>query len=259
MGNALRANHSGDNGGDKLADGNMTEQSSESARTADQGVGRESEIYSRRFSPEQEWLRGRTWEILCHEFFQPMIPQDTFLVDLGAGDGLFVKNIKAKRRVAVDLSPHVEELKSSGIETLVAPATDFAAKLGGKADLIFMSNFLEHLPAKRLVLEVLDECRRALGPGGRVMILQPNIRYAGVQYWDYIDHHIALTEHSLVEALEVSGFKIERLIPRFLPYTAKSRTGSFAGIGNGMLISLYLKFPILWRFLGHQTFVIARV
>lgn len=57
------------------------------------------------------------------------------------------------------------------------------------------------------------------------MILQPNIRYVGPAYWDYIDYHIALTEHSLVEALEVTGYRIERLIPRFLPYTAKSNLG----------------------------------
>jgi SAM-dependent methyltransferase len=225
---------------------------------ANQGVGKETEIYTRRFSESQERLRSETWEVLCREFFQPLIKSDSTIVDLGAGDGLFVRNIQAKRRVAVDLSPHVEELKKVGIETLVAPATEFATKLGGKADVIFMSNFLEHLPAKRLVLDVLDECKKALAPGGRVMILQPNIRYVGADYWDYIDHHIALTEHSLVEALEVSGFQIEKLIPRFLPYTAKSKTGSIAELGGGALVSLYLKMPLLWRFFGQQTFVVAR-
>ena len=33
-----------------------------------------------------------------------------------------------------------------------------------------MSNFLEHLPDKRVLLEVLEECRQALRPGGTLMI-----------------------------------------------------------------------------------------
>ena len=80
-----------------------------------------------------------------------------------------------------------------------------------------MSNFLEHMPDKMVLLAVLEECKRALKPGGRVVILQPNIRYAGPQYWDYIDHHIALTEHSLKEALEICGFKIQKIVPQFCP------------------------------------------
>src|SRR5690606_15766959 len=116
-------------------------------------------------------------------------------------------------------------LAQKGVEVLQVPATEFADRLGEKADLIFMSNFLEHLPDKRVLLDVLDECRRALRPGGTILILQPNIRYVGPAYWDYIDHHIALTEHSLREALEVSGFEVVKIIPRFLPYTAKSALG----------------------------------
>jgi hypothetical protein len=121
-----------------------------------------------------------------------------------------------------------------------------------------LSNFLEHLPTKQAVFEVLTECRKVLSRGGRLMVLQPNIRYVGAAYWDYIDHHIALTEKSLAEALEVSGFTIEVLLPRFLPYTAKSRSGALASgrLGKG-LIALYLKFPILWRIFGSQTFVVA--
>ena len=54
-------------------------------------------------------------------------------------------------------------------------------------------------------------------------MLQPNIRLTGAAYWDFIDHKVALTERSLVEAAELCGFETERLIKRFLPYTTKSR------------------------------------
>lgn len=121
-----------------------------------------------------------------------------------------------------------------------------------------MSNFLEHLPDKRTLLSVLEECANALNPGGKVIILQPNIRYVGVKYWDYIDHHIALTEQSLIEALEVSGFTVRELIPNFFFYTAKSRVGKISNMfSTKFIVSSYLKVSLLWKIFGAQTFVLA--
>ena len=51
-----------------------------------------------------------------------------------------------------------------------------------------MSNYLEHLECSRSVIDQLAVVRRVLKPGGRVMILQPNIRLVGARYWDFIDH-----------------------------------------------------------------------
>lgn len=223
-----------------------------------EGSGKEEHIYTRRFTSSQDATRSATWKLLCTEFLQRYIhPYDT-VVDLGAGDGHFIRNISAGRRIAVDLSPHVLCLEKDGIEVIQAPGQTLATLLKGQVDVVFMSNFLEHMPNKKVVLDILDSCFACLRPGGRVMILQPNIRYVGAAYWDYIDHHVALTEHSLVEALEVCGFTIERLIPRFLPYTAKSRLGGVVSGGNrSWIIRLYLRLPLLWRLFGAQTFVVA--
>ncbi|MCU7374976.1 class I SAM-dependent methyltransferase [Paucibacter sp. O1-1] len=70
-------------------------------------------------------------------------------------------------------------------------------------DVVFMSNFLEHLPNKDLVLETFRETRRILCRGGKVIVLQPNIRYLPGEYWDFFDHHTPLTERSLVEGLQL--------------------------------------------------------
>ena len=223
-----------------------------------EGIGAENDIYTKRFSSTEEETRRRVWEILCEDFLSQYVSPNDTVVDIGAGDGHFIKNIKAKRRIAVDLSPHALELKKFGAEVLLAPATELSQHVSEKVDVIFMSNFLEHLPNKSVLLEVLSECKKILRPGGVVMILQPNIRYVGSAYWDYIDHHIALTEHSLVEALEVSGFSIVRMIPRFLPYTAKSGIGKLVGGGKyAELVRWYLRLPLLWRVFGQQTFVVA--
>ncbi len=224
-----------------------------------EGVGKEETIYRSRFTEREEGNREVTWKVLCRDFFQPYVSPNDCVVDIGAGDGLFLKNIRARRRIAVDLSPHVHDLSRVGIEVIERSATEFRPLLTEQPDVIFMSNFLEHLPAKKLVLDVFAECFSALKDGGVLMILQPNIRYVGVKYWDYIDHHIALTEESLREGLQVSGFEIIRLIPRFLPYTAKSLLGRFMTPDRCEdLVTLYLKNPLAWRFLGAQTFVLAR-
>jgi len=214
--------------------------------------GKEPTIYGHRFTPLQQARREQVWQTLCRDFFQALVPLDSTLVDVGAGDGHFVRNIHAARRIAVDVSPHVLPLAQEGIEVIQASATAFASSIGGQADIVFMSNFLEHLPHKNLVLEVLEESARALRKGGRIIILQPNIRHLGAAYWDYIDHHIALTDQCLTEALDVTGFRVTRVVSRFLPYTIKSRAGSFS-----WLLPLYLRLPWAWRFFGKQSLIIA--
>ena len=72
-----------------------------------------------------------------------------------------------------------------------------------------MSNYLEHLPSGDAVIAQLEVARRLLKPGGRVLVLQPNIRLVGAAYWDFIDHKVALTEKSLVEAGELAGLETE--------------------------------------------------
>ncbi len=92
-----------------------------------------------------------------------------------------------------------------------------------------------------------------LRPGGRLIVLQPNIRYVGGAYWDFLDHKVALTDRSLAEAAGIAGFTVERMIARFLPYTTKSRLPQ-----HPALVRAYLALPIAWRLLGRQALMVAR-
>lgn len=225
---------------------------------SENGVGKENIIYTQRFSEKEQSLREATWRILCQDFFSKYVSTDSCVVDVGAGDSLLLKNIAAKRKIAVDLSDHVIELEKYDVEVHNCLLGEVKQELANTADVVFMSNFLEHLPSKKILLEVIEDAKALLKKDGKLLILQPNIRYVGSAYWDYIDHHIALTEHSLTEALEVSGYKVDELIPRFLPYTSKSKVGSFASYFDPeKLTKSYLKFPILWKIFGAQTFVVA--
>jgi hypothetical protein len=98
------------------------------------------------------------------------------------------------------------------------------------------------------VLQQLRVAHALLKPGGRVLILQPNIRLIGGSYWDFIDHQTALTDKSLAEAAVMAGFTTKQVIARFLPYTTKSRIPQ-----HPMLVRAYLAFPPAWLLLGKQT------
>ena len=78
---------------------------------------------------------------------------------------------------------------------------------------IFMSNYLEHLESGDAVIEQLRVAAQLLRPGGRLIVLQPNIRLVGPRYWDFIDHRVALTERSLLEAAELAHLRTVELDP----------------------------------------------
>lgn len=85
------------------------------------------------------------------------------------------------------------------------------------------------------------------------MILQPNIRYAYKEYWDFFDHHIPLSDKSLIEVLQIVGFRIEQVLPKFLPYTTKIKIPE-----KPFLVKVYLKIPSIWKIMGKQMFILGR-
>lgn len=216
-----------------------------------------SQLYALRFSADDHARREAAWRVLCSDFLSRYVPENGTVVDVGAGDGLFSRNIRAARRVAVDDSTRVEALKGSGIEVRVAPANDFADGLEGEAHCVFLSNLLEHLPSKASVVDVLRECRRALRPEGLLLVLQPNITYVGGAYWDYLDHLIPLTDKSVAEALGLAGFEVLEQRARFLPYTVTSFR-AIPPAWSGTLLRIYLRFPFLWSLFGAQSLLVAR-
>ena len=214
-------------------------------------------LYAHRFSAADQARREAVWPVLCTDFFQRYVRAESTVIDLGAGDGLFLRNIHAGRRIAVDTGERVRALADEGIEVRLRPADDFCEGLEGAADVVFVSNLLEHLPTKGAVIDVLRQCRRALRPSGRVIVVQPNVRYAGAAYWDYLDHQIALTDRSVVEALRVAGFEVVEQRARFLPYTATSFRGLSAA-WLAKLVRVYLCLPFLWRLFGAQSLLVGR-
>lgn len=209
-------------------------------------------LYQQRFPDAERQQKDLIWKVLCADFFQRYVRVTDTVVDIGAGYCEFINNIDAARKIAVDLNPDVRHFARPGIEVINAPCTSIDQLATASVDAVFMSNFLEHLADKAAVLATLRECCRILRPGGRVIVLQPNIRFLPGEYWDFFDHHTPLTDRSLVEGLLLSGLQPQVVHPRFLPYTTKSRLPKAA-----FLVRLYLRVPLLWRLFGKQALVVA--
>ncbi|GAB3809098.1 class I SAM-dependent methyltransferase [Micromonospora zhanjiangensis] len=210
-------------------------------------------LYAGRFSPAELATKRLLWDALCRGFFDRYVEADDTVLDLAAGSCEFVNACRARHKIAVDLNPDTAGFARDA-RVVLAPSDDMPEVGSNSVDTVFTSNFFEHLPDKKALLRTLAECRRVLRPGGRLLVLMPNLRYVGGRYWDYFDHHLPLTHLSLVEGLRLGGFEPHEVIPRFLPYTVK---GAPVRI-RPWQVRLYLRLRPAWRLFGGQMFVAAR-
>jgi SAM-dependent methyltransferase len=208
-------------------------------------------IYETRFRSQADY-RQAIWRVLIQDCFRRYVrPTDTVL-DLGCGYGEFINQIQCASRLAMDLNPDAPKRVAPGVKCLLQDCSAPWPLGEGTLDLVFTSNFFEHLPDKAALGHTLDEVHRCLKPGGRLVALGPNIKYVPGAYWDFWDHYLPLTEASLKEALENRKFAIEKCIARFLPYTMAS--GPLYPL---FFLRLYLRLPLAWRIFGKQFLVVA--
>ena len=216
-------------------------------------MSREQAIYTRRFA-EKEQYRSRVCSALVTRVFQSYVRADGSILDLGCGYGEFINNIRAAKRYAMDANPDAKVKLNPGVEFVEQNSAEPWPLAEGTLDAIFSSNFFEHLATKEALQCTLLQAHRALRDGGTLIAMGPNIRYIPGAYWDFIDHRIALSDRSMVEAMELAGFVRQRVVDRFLPYTM-SEGGRNAPL---FLVNLYLCLPLVWRFFGKQFLIVVK-
>lgn len=208
-------------------------------------------IYSQRFAANQAY-RQKVWQVLIGDFFQQFVPPTGSVLDLGCGYGEFINQITAGRKYGMDLNADTAKHLAAGITFFRQDCSQPWPLPENSVDVVFTSNFFEHLPDKATLGRTLEQAQRCLKPGGRLIALGPNIKYLPGQYWDFWDHYLPLTELSLSEGLRNRGFVIDRCEPRFLPYTMVGKQYPL------VFIRLFLKVPMAWRLFGKQFLMVAR-
>jgi SAM-dependent methyltransferase len=209
-------------------------------------------LYRTRFEKTGLEKRRAVWRTLVSAYFSKLVPKDSDVLELACGYGEFISTVVAKRKYAVDLNPDAAANLPQDITFNNRAATDLSFLTGESIDVVFTSNFLEHLATKEDCSRVFREVHRVLRPEGRFIVLGPNIRFAYREYWDYFDHRLPLSDRSLAEGLIAAGFRLERVIPKFLPFTMNNNRPTW-----GFLIRIYLAIPLAWRILGRQFLVVA--
>ena len=209
------------------------------------------DIYDARFGDRERRAKSLMWaEVVRH--LERHVAADRPVLDVACDAGYFIRHARGSERWATDIRDVGADLPAD-VRFVQADGLALRQKLPlGHFGTVFMSNYLEHLGSSSEVIEQLRVAHDLLATGGRLIVIQPNVRLTGAAYWDFIDHHVPLTERSLVEAGELAGLRTVQLVTRFLPYTTKSRLPQTSG-----LVRLYLAFPPAWRLLGKQTLYVA--
>lgn len=209
-------------------------------------------LYEYRFKDVDQGSRQAVWGEIAPHLYE-LLGRPRTVLDPAAGRCEFVNALPGVERWIVDTTDHTEgftrdpEIKVviSDIRDAPLPAEHFEG--------VLVSNFLEHLENQNAVADVLAHLRDAMAPGGRIAVLGPNFKYCSREYFDCADHELALSHVAVAEHLYAAGFEVDRVIPRYLPY-------SFRGILPPMpsLTRRYLRTPIAWRILGKQFLVVGR-
>ena len=208
-------------------------------------------IYANRFSGSEAY-RDQVWKILTKDFFSRWILPSHSVLDLGCGYGEFINNVRAAQKFGMDLNPTSKTRLAPYVTLFEQDCSARWPLPDNSLDIVFTSNFFEHLPTKASLQATLSEVLRCLKPGGRILALGPNVKYISGKYWDFFDHHIALTELSLGEVMRMTGLHVDEQIPRFLPYSMSQ--GSQPPLWT---LRAYLRFPKAWPLFGRQFLVIG--
>jgi len=122
-------------------------------------------IYSARFS-KLEARRYAVWKTLLATYFHRWIKPEAHVLDLGCGYGEFINQVRASKRYGMDLNPSTCQKLDQGVAFLQQDCSARWNLPDNTLDLVFTSNFFEHLPDKSSLNLTLAESFRCLKPGG---------------------------------------------------------------------------------------------
>ena len=197
--------------------------------------------------------RDKVWKEVARYIQNKYIPEDSRVLDLGAGYCDFINNIKAADRYAVDIFSRLDEFARNGVITHIGNCTDLSMFDDDSLDVVFASNLFEHLTHEEL-LQTISEIRRILRKRGRLILLQPNFKYCYRTYFDDYTHLQIFTHDGMYDLLEMAGLQIEKMHARFLPVNMKSTLKLNLPLLD-LVVRLYLHLP--YKPLAGQMLVVA--
>ena len=136
--------------------------------------GQLQQIYQSRFAAREEYRR-RVWRVLIERLFGRWIRSTDAVLDLGCGYGEFVNQVTAAKKYGMDMNPATRSLLAEDVQFLEQDCSQPWAVPGGSLDVVFSSNFFEHLPDKACLGRCLEQALAPRNPGGHLIAMGPNI------------------------------------------------------------------------------------
>ena len=163
------------------------------------------------------------------------------LVDVGCGNGAFVRACRAAGIDAVGVEPSrsaVTVAFGAGVDVLRAAGEELPVD-SGALDVVRLKEVLEHVERP---LDLATEMRRVLRPGGLLLAYVPTqwspLYPAVVNFWDDYTHVRPFSRTGLMRLLEDAGFariSVEGYTPPLEPWQ------------RPLCAALSRGFPFLWR------------
>lgn len=139
-------------------------------------------IYNNRFNAHVNY-RNKVWQVLVERFFSRFIDPTASVFDLGCGYGEFINNVACGNKFGMDLNARTREHLNSDVVFLEQDCSAVWPLPDNSLDVVFSSNFFEHLPSRQALGDTIAQAQRCLKPGGRLIAMGPNIRFVGGAYW----------------------------------------------------------------------------
>jgi 2-polyprenyl-3-methyl-5-hydroxy-6-metoxy-1,4-benzoquinol methylase len=159
--------------------------------------------------------------------FGQLLPNDksSKIADIGCGNGSIVWWLQQSgfsNAGGVDISAEqiaiAHELGVKNVQRM--DLYEFFSRIDSLYNIIILRDVLEHFEKKE-ILELLDNCYRALNDQGRIIIQVPNAESpfgTRMRYGDFT-HEVSFTSSSLSQVLRASGFETVQIYPAIQPVT----------------------------------------
>jgi SAM-dependent methyltransferase len=206
-----------------------------------------TKYFKSRFTPDNR--RSKVW-IHLTRYLQKFISTGSVLLEVGPGYCDFINQVDAKKKLAFDIEPEVSSFANSDIEVFIGNAIMLHGIESGFIDVVFASNFLEHLTREESDI-FLKNTRRVLKDNGLMILMQPNYRYSSKVYFDDFTHKTIYSHISIRDYLSSMDFEVLKIEKKFMPFTLKSKASFLT-----FLVPLYLKFP--FKPFAKQMLVISK-
>lgn len=122
-------------------------------------------LYEQHFGDmDQLTKKIQMWNVLCKYYFQNDIPINSTTLDVGWGYCEFINNIESHNKYVIDLNQEVLKCANSNVTAFVGDIQSFKksgliSPENSGINIVFISNFLEHLASKEAVYSLIKEVK----------------------------------------------------------------------------------------------------